>query len=240
MSEAPKSPPPVAPATPAKYRVQDDELLLDFYKKLLWNRIIPRIPAGITPNTLTILGQICAMLSVIATGAAVAGAPIFYLVSAFLLLTYLTFDNIDGAHARRTGQTSHLGEFLDHGLDGLASASILIVTGFVLTIDQSWPVVPLCLLGPFSFVRLFWERFRTATDLIRLRCETYFKQVREARTASLPTRTARAMTRAPWPTWAPPAGAPVSGATAAGPTAGASSVCATACSAASPRSPSPA
>lgn len=166
MSEAPKSPPPVAPATPAKYRVQDDELLLDFYKKLLWNRIIPRIPAAITPNTLTILGQICAMLSVIATGAAVAGAPIFYLVSALLLVTYLTFDNIDGAHARRTGQTSHLGEFLDHGLDGLASASILIVTGFVLTIDQSWLVVALCLLGAFSFVVLFWEQFRTGLLVI--------------------------------------------------------------------------
>ena len=42
------------------------------------------------------------MLAAVATGAAVYGYPIFYLVSAVLLLAYLTFDNIDGAHARRT------------------------------------------------------------------------------------------------------------------------------------------
>lgn len=170
MSDAPKpdqnaTPTPPAPG-PAKYRVQDDELLLDFYKKLLWNRIIPRIPASITPNTLTIVGQICGVLSAVATGAAVAGTPIFYLVSAFLLMAYLTFDNIDGAHARRTKQTSSLGEFLDHGLDGIASAAILIVTGMVLTIDHNWLIVALCMLGAFSFVVLFWEQFRTGLLVI--------------------------------------------------------------------------
>ncbi len=150
---------------PAAYRVQDDELLLDFYKKLLWNRIVPRIPASVAPNTLTILGQICGVLSAIATGAAIAGAPIFYLVSAVLLLAYLTFDNIDGAHARRTGQCSPLGEFLDHGLDGIASAAILIVTGLVLTLDHTWLVL-LCVLGAFGFVALFWEQFRTGLLVI--------------------------------------------------------------------------
>lgn len=149
----------------AAYRVQDDELLLDFYKKLLWNRIVPRIPAAITPNTLTIVGQICGVLSAIATGAAVSGYPIFYLVSAFLLLAYLTFDNIDGAHARRTNQCSPLGEFLDHGLDGVASTAILIVTGFVLTLDSTW-FVSLCALGAFGFVALFWEQFRTGLLVI--------------------------------------------------------------------------
>lgn len=159
MSDAPKG------SKPTAYRVQDDELLLDFYKKLFWNRLVPRIPASIAPNTLTIIGQMCGVLSAVATGAAVAGAPIFYLVSAVLLLAYLTFDNIDGAHARRTGQTSPLGEFLDHGLDGVASGAILIVTGFVLTLDQTWLVL-LCTLGSFGFVALFWEQFRTGLLVI--------------------------------------------------------------------------
>ncbi|TAK14049.1 MAG: DUF349 domain-containing protein [Acidobacteria bacterium] len=44
--------------------------------------------------------------------------------------------------------------------------------------------------APRDQAQKLWERFRTATDLIRLRCEVYFKQVREARTASLSTRTA--------------------------------------------------
>jgi uncharacterized membrane protein YgcG len=44
--------------------------------------------------------------------------------------------------------------------------------------------------APRDQAQKLWERFRTATDLIRLRCEVYFKQEREARTASLSTRTA--------------------------------------------------
>jgi hypothetical protein len=44
--------------------------------------------------------------------------------------------------------------------------------------------------APRDQAQKLWERFRTATDLIRLRCEVYFKQVREARNASLSTRTA--------------------------------------------------
>lgn len=147
------------------YRVRDEELLLDFYKKLLWNRIIPKIPASVTPNSLTIVGQICGVLSAVATWLAVSGNPVFYLVSAFLLLAYLTFDNIDGAHARRTGQTSPLGEFLDHGLDGLASTAVLILTGLVLTMDGTWLVL-LCTLGSFGFVALFWEQFRTGLLVI--------------------------------------------------------------------------
>lgn len=147
------------------YKVRDEELMLDFYKKLLWNRIIPRIPDSVTPNSLTIVGQFCAVLSAVATWLAVSGTPIFYLVSGLLLMAYLTFDNIDGAHARRTKQTSVLGEFLDHGLDGLASTSILIVTGLVLTMGESWLVL-LCLLGAFGFVALFWEQFRTGLLVI--------------------------------------------------------------------------
>ncbi|MBL8788153.1 MAG: CDP-alcohol phosphatidyltransferase family protein [Deltaproteobacteria bacterium] len=158
---------PASTKPPPKYQVRDEELLLDFYRKLFWNRLVPKIPTSITPNTLTIVGQLCALLSAVATGAAVAGHPVFYLVSAFLLVAYLTFDNIDGAHARRTQQTSVLGEFLDHGLDGLASTAILIVTGYVLTIDQSplWFVL-LAALGAFSFTALFWEQFRTGLLVI--------------------------------------------------------------------------
>jgi phosphatidylglycerophosphate synthase len=154
--------------TPAKYTVKDEELLLDFYKKLLWNRMIPKIPASVTPNTLTVIGQICGVLSAVATyGAAVGEIPFLYLVSSFLLLAYLTFDNIDGAHARRTGQTSPLGEFLDHGLDGLASASVLILTGFVLGLNRDpLLMVTLCALGGFGFTAVFWEQFRTGVLII--------------------------------------------------------------------------
>ncbi len=152
--------------TPTEYRVDDQELLLDVYKKLMWNRLVPKIPASIAPNTITILGQVAAMLVVVTSYAAVvAGMPLLYPVSALLLLAYLTADNVDGAHARRTGQASPLGEFLDHGLDGLASGAVLVTTCLVLRVDGV-AMVLLCALGALGFLLLFWEQFRTGLLVI--------------------------------------------------------------------------
>jgi phosphatidylglycerophosphate synthase len=149
----------------AAYRVEDRELLLGFYKKLFWDRLVPRIPASITPNTLTIVGQVMAVAAAVACGAATFGYPILYLVSAMLFLGYLTFDNIDGAHARATGQTSPLGEFLDHGLDGMASASVLVATCFMLKADGVTMGL-LCAIGALGFAIVFWEQFRTGLLVI--------------------------------------------------------------------------
>jgi len=150
---------------PANYKVDDQELLLGFYKGLLWDRIIPRIPATITPNTLTVIGQAMAIVAACVTFVAMQGHPFLYILAALLLLAYLTFDNIDGAHARRTNQCSPLGEFLDHGLDGMASAAILIVTTFVLQLDGVMMTL-LCAVAALGFAMLFWEQFRTGLLVI--------------------------------------------------------------------------
>lgn len=149
----------------AAYRVEDQELLLGFYKKLFWDRLVPRIPASITPNTLTIIGQVLAVLAAVACGAATFGYPVLYLLSALMFLAYLTFDNIDGPHARRTGQTSPLGEFLDHGLDGMASASLLVATSFMLQLDGVVMAL-MCAMGAMGFTIVFWEQFRTGLLVI--------------------------------------------------------------------------
>ncbi len=153
-------------SNPTSYRVDDQELLLDFYKKLLWNRMVPHIPRRITPNQLTLMGQVCALGAAACSAVAGHGGPGWLLIlSSFLLLAYLTFDNLDGAHARRTGQTSHLGEFLDHGLDGLASTAVLIITCIVLQIDGIM-FAAICSLAAIGFTFLFWEQFRTGLLVI--------------------------------------------------------------------------
>jgi phosphatidylglycerophosphate synthase len=153
-------------STPSSYRVDDQELLLDFYKKLVWDRLVPRIPARITPNSLTLTGLVCSLGAAVATVAAWKFAiPWLYLVSAFLLFAYLTLDNVDGAHARRTGQTSYLGEFLDHGLDGLASTFVLVITCIVLQMEGVL-FASLCALAGIGFAFIFWEQFRTGLLVI--------------------------------------------------------------------------
>jgi len=39
---------------PTAYRVEDHELLLGFYQRILWDWLVPRFPASLSPNALTI------------------------------------------------------------------------------------------------------------------------------------------------------------------------------------------
>jgi phosphatidylglycerophosphate synthase len=144
----------------AEYRAQDRALLLGFYQRLLWNRLVETLPRRLTPNTITLFGESCAVLAAVATAFAARGHPALYLLSALLLFTYMTGDNVDGPHARRTGQTSALGEFLDHGLDGLASAAVLLCSAFAMRID-GWAMFVLLALGSVGFFATFWAQFRT-------------------------------------------------------------------------------
>lgn len=146
--------------TAAAYAVDDQSLLLPVYKRLLWDRITPRIPARVTPNTLTIIGQALGVVAAVACAIATHGVPILYVVSAFAMLASLTLDNVDGAHARRTGQCSRRGELLDHGLDGITSTCVLLVTGLVLQMSGALLAV-FTAVGALTFAAVFWEQFRT-------------------------------------------------------------------------------
>lgn len=77
----------------------------------------------------------------------------------------LTADNVDGPHARRTGRSSPLGEFLDHGLDGLGVASCLLATAFMLQLDGVM-MATLCAMAGLGFTAVFWEQFWTGVSII--------------------------------------------------------------------------
>lgn len=143
------------------YRVDDQSVLLGVYRRVLWDRLTRATPAWIHPNVLTIASQVCAIAgAVLSSFAASRGMPKLFAWSALSLLMCLTLDNIDGAHARRTNQCSALGELLDHGLDGIASAATLLVTCNVLHLEGPLMVV-LCGLGALAFGVVFWEQLRT-------------------------------------------------------------------------------
>lgn len=155
------------PGEPSKttYKVDDQELLLGFYKRILWDWLVPRIPHAITPNALTIGGQLMALFGALVCGLATQGHTGLYFVSALMFLAYLTADNVDGPHARRTGRSSPLGEFLDHGLDGSASAALLLATTFMLQLDGVM-MATMCAIAGLGFTAVFWEQFRTGVLII--------------------------------------------------------------------------
>ena len=142
------------------YAVTDRSVLLGLYKRVLWDRLVTHIPRGITPNTLTVAAQVFGGLSVAFALVASRGPHRLYAAAALCIFVSLTLDNVDGAHARRTGQSSPRGELLDHGLDGLTSTSVLVSTGLLLHLDALW-MGALCALGALTFAATFWEQSRT-------------------------------------------------------------------------------
>ena len=52
--------------------------------------------------------------------------PWLLVLSAFGLFIYQTLDAVDGEQARRTGQQSPLGEFLDHGCDAISASTLTL------------------------------------------------------------------------------------------------------------------
>lgn len=151
--------------TDTRYKCEDREILLGVYKKLFWNRILEAIPESVAPNAITIFGQMCVIAAVFFAYAASAGNTPLYLVSALLMMTYMSADNLDGPHARRTGQSSALGEFLDHGLDGIGSGATLLVFAFTVKADGVY-LLTLGLVGALAWLVVFWDQYRTGLLVI--------------------------------------------------------------------------
>lgn len=144
----------------AAYTSDDRELLLGVFRWLLWDWVTAHMPRRVSPNALTLLGQALAVLAVPAAWLGTLGRPAWFLVSAALLFLYMTLDNVDGPHARRTGQTSPIGELLDHGLDGFGNAAAMMCIALAFRVDAPW-IFAYAATGACAFVGTFWEQYHT-------------------------------------------------------------------------------
>ncbi|CAG9328398.1 unnamed protein product [Blepharisma stoltei] len=106
-----------------KYKGSPTTPLMKLLDKILWSPLSKFIPNSIAPNMITLLSTISIMLGAILSlfyndmqfG---KNSPLWvWPVAGLCLWLYDTLDNLDGLHARRTGQGSPLGQLMDHGLD---------------------------------------------------------------------------------------------------------------------------
>ena len=79
--------------------------------------LAPYIPRRITPNQITVLAFISAMIGNIFL--LTIQTPVAYLYWAFFNLIWFLLDALDGMHARLTEQSSEYGAFLDHAFDNI-------------------------------------------------------------------------------------------------------------------------
>lgn len=85
--------------------------------------LLERIPASVHPNTISLWTHLIAWLTAAsAVGSALLDKPYrsyALLAAAVGMLLSMIGDCLDGMHARRTHQTSKLGEMMDHWLDAI-------------------------------------------------------------------------------------------------------------------------
>lgn len=144
------------------YRVDDRSVLLPHYTRFFIAPAMSRIPARLAPNVLTHAGHLCCLAAalVLVLGGATAWT---FVASAVFVQGYVWFDNADGAHARRTKQTSTTGEYLDHGLDLLNSAyggvTGMYSLGLANTALGVTGTAAVCLVAAITA----WEQWETGT-----------------------------------------------------------------------------
>ena len=101
----------------------------------------PLARAGITPNTLTVMGLILS----------IAAAYLYYLreprLAALVLLIGSLVDALDGTLARLTGKTSRFGAFLDSTFDRISDGAVLF--GIALGNLVDWRVAFITLIGAY-------------------------------------------------------------------------------------------
>jgi len=147
-------------ANPLVYSVEDRSILLPYYRRYVCDPFLPLLPRTLSPNAITHAGHLlnlCGVLLLLGLRPT-HGWP--FAVAALTLQLYTWCDNADGAHARRTGQCSAFGEFLDHGLDMLNTTYMAYLTAMALGAPALWWVlISLCIPG--AAAAAYWEQSNT-------------------------------------------------------------------------------
>ena len=147
------------------YTVQDRSVLLPHYKRFLVEPVIRFIPKSVDPNAITHVGHVINLLGVgilLAFGIGASGGSVraAFVAAVVCLHLYNWCDNADGAHARRTGRCSAMGELLDHGLDMLNTTYIAYAAAISINAPPVW-WVSIALVVPAACATTYWEQAET-------------------------------------------------------------------------------
>lgn len=100
------------------YQIQRNKLKL-YCNKLLYASLIPLlVKSKISPNTLTIIGFIFSIITMILISQG------YLIISGILIIFSGIFDLLDGALARYTNNTTNFGKFIDAVIDRLSEIAI--------------------------------------------------------------------------------------------------------------------
>jgi len=148
-----------------KYSGLDNSLLVKFILKRFWEWLVLFFPMWFAPNLITFIGFLCLFSNFILSlyfCPTICGCAIFpswaYYLFALNIFIYQTMDNLDGKQARRTDNSSALGELFDHGCDSLFLFFTMMPVGNMMNLDPLGVYV-IMVIGSAVFYCAHWEEY---------------------------------------------------------------------------------
>jgi len=135
-------------------RAQKSSVGVSYYSRWI-NRPLGRVLAstahisGLTPNAVTGLSALCSLAALVLLVLAPPG-PVVGIGVGLLLILGFAFDSADGQLARLRGESSRLGEWLDHLVD--SGKTVLVHTSVLLAAWLHWGVPTWWLLIPLAYL----------------------------------------------------------------------------------------
>ena len=139
---------------------------LDNFLNPFWTGLTELLPMWLAPNMVTFVGAMHCATSYCCTWYYSNNFDVplpdwVVFLSGYCTIAYYTFDCMDGKQARRTGQSSPLGQLFDHGFDCICNlCHISTQAGYLLVGGTNWF---LGLQGSlfFAFFMAQWEEYYT-------------------------------------------------------------------------------
>jgi len=132
-----------------KYTVEDNSITTILFGKY-WTQMETYFPDWIAPNVISISGLLIIIYVWNLCKNFYDSNPLFVgLFTIFGIITYVNFDSVDGIHARKTKNSSPLGELIDHGCDSFVTIFLVLIGCQILKITNLmaiWYIVGTCVL----------------------------------------------------------------------------------------------
>ena len=156
----------IAQARLYKYNGVDDSIACKLFYRRFWNWLINFVPLNIAPNTITLIGFLFEAASFVSSMILSKGLtqklPWYgCVINSVFLFIYQTLDNLDGRQARRTGMSSPLGQFFDHGCDAITGVFEIIKSAAVLNMGPTWVCFAYAIATGVGFILASYEEYTT-------------------------------------------------------------------------------
>lgn len=156
----------IAVAKRYKYNGKDDSIFVKLFYRKFWDWAITFMPIWIAPNLITLIGFFFELFSFALSfyysdGLAKPMPSWVCFVNGISLFIYQLMDNLDGRQARRTGSSSPLGQFFDHGCDAITGVSELFKVAASFNLGVSKKTFYFIFLMGFGFFFTSWEEYVT-------------------------------------------------------------------------------